>query len=400
MESLALSDLPVHTVRRVFPTIISLSDNSWESGLTGRQHVLGRLARRHRTFYINPLHDLRSAAGWLNPKQWGPRWQSDPTGVRVLHWPVWLGQCYRPRLEQLLLEKRQRLLTELAHRETDGAPPILYVWHPDQWPLVEHLPASLVCYHVYDHYELLAPQFRDRIAANHERLAERADVVICVSAKLADRFGGVSNRVHVVPNGADYPHFSRKHLPEPPEITDLPHPRLMLVARLNGNYNYRLMREVIDALQFPLIIVGPRRGMPDDISDDFDDLIAHPRVRWVGEQPFERLPEFVNHCDIGLIPYRAGTSSDFASPLKLFEYLAAGKGVVTADVESVHPYQPVVGVADSADQWIRVIKHTLNDSTVATDSRRTLARANSWDARVERIEMILNEALTTRENLE
>ena len=392
------SSLPTSIARNApsgaLPLIVSFSDNRWDSGLTGRQHVLSRLARNHDVIFANPLHDLRAPRGWDKPANWRGRLRRDSSGVRVLEWPAWLGQSYQQRIERPLLRARQRRLAKFIQRESPDADPILYVWHPDAWPLIENLPARLVCYHIYDHYELLSPKFATRIAARHAKLAARADRVICVSHGLAERFGGVSDRVHVVPNGADASHFAQRNLPEPSEIADLSKRRLMLIARLNGNYNYRLLHALVSDCQSPLVIVGPRRGMPAEIERDFDRLLEHPLVRWVGEQPFERLPAFVSHCDIGLIPYRAGTSSDFASPLKLFEYLAAGKGVIAANVESVRPYADQVALADSPEQWAAAVERIIAENNPARiQQRQQLARDNSWDTRVGQIESILVDAL-------
>ncbi len=70
-------------------------------------------------------------------------------------------------------------------------------------------------------------------------------------------------------------------------------------------------------------------------------------------------------------------------PLKLHEYLAAGRPVVSADLQSVRPFGHVLAIARSPQEWRAAIVQALNAGGVAdSEARRAVACDNSWDHRV------------------
>jgi glycosyltransferase involved in cell wall biosynthesis len=113
------------------------------------------------------------------------------------------------------------------------------------------------------------------------------------------------------------------------------------------------------------------------------------------------MPGIIAGWDVGLIPYRVSEETRHASPLKLYEYLAAGLPVVTADVPAVRPFAGLVEiVADphrgtgGLEETVAAIERGLAaDSPAARAARRAAVREHSWDARVESLSEMLAEAL-------
>jgi hypothetical protein len=72
-------------------------------------------------------------------------------------------------------------------------------------------------------------------------------------------------------------------------------------------------------------------------------------------------------------------------PLKLHEYLAVGRPVVSADLEAVRPFMSVLSIAVTVDEWISAIEQALDEEPSMVEARRTVARANTWDDRVDQL---------------
>jgi teichuronic acid biosynthesis glycosyltransferase TuaH len=100
----------------------------------------------------------------------------------------------------------------------------------------------------------------------------------------------------------------------------------------------------------------------------FERLVAQPRVRWVGAQPFEQLPRFLKVIDVGLTPYCDTPFNRASFPLKTLEYLAAGKAVVSTDLPAVH--------------WLGTRLVTVADASSFGEAARTLGLAPASDALV------------------
>jgi hypothetical protein len=104
--------------------------------------------------------------------------------------------------------------------------------------------------------------------------------------------------------------------------------------------------------------------------------------------------------DVNVMCYRLADDLwvDAIYPLKLHEYLAAGRPVVSADVASVRPFSDVVAIAHDTGQWESAIEMALSGGGCGTTaSRRAIAAANSWAARVSELELELA-ALVGRPN--
>jgi len=88
-----------------------------------------------------------------------------------------------------------------------------------------------------------------------------------------------------------------------------------------------------------------------------------------------------------------------AYPAKLHEYLAAGRAVVATALPELRPFENVVWLAKSQDDFVRMVGRVLADgaSAEASAARADVARANTWDQRVAEIASILDALLRRRE---
>ena len=98
--------------------------------------------------------------------------------------------------------------------------------------------------------------------------------------------------------------------------------------------------------------------------------------------------------DVNIICYRLkkGMWTQGIYPLKLHEYLATGKPVVSSPLSSVKEFSAVVALADDVDQWHQRISSALRYGGVGTTAaRRSVAQENDWSARVLRIRQLLDQ---------
>ena len=135
-------------------------------------------------------------------------------------------------------------------------------------------------------------------------------------------------------------------------------------------------------------------GSVSDVGcvDELAALRALPNVHFHGLLPVEQVPQFTARCDVGLIPYRVNDETRAISSLKLYEFLAAGKPVVSARVPAAEEHADVVFIADSSvEAWITAIEAGLasGGDSAATAARQRVAAANTWEERVERISALV-----------
>ncbi|HUP18267.1 MAG TPA: glycosyltransferase, partial [Acidimicrobiia bacterium] len=106
-------------------------------------------------------------------------------------------------------------------------------------------------------------------------------------------------------------------------------------------------------------------------------------VWWLGPKGYDVLPGYLHHFSVATIPFKVNDVTHSVSPLKLFEYMAGGKPVVTTAMREAQHYEHVL-VAHDPDEWVRLIVEgvALDRDPAFVKSLQRTARANTWDQRV------------------
>jgi glycosyltransferase involved in cell wall biosynthesis len=138
---------------------------------------------------------------------------------------------------------------------------------------------------------------------------------------------------------------------------------------------------------------------PDALTHDeaYRRLRARPNVRWLGRQPLAALPRFLKTFDAALLPYSLGGHTHAIYPLKLHEYLAAGRAVVATDMPELGPFAGHVRIARDAAHFVTLAAEAAADNTPARQAERSdLARHHTWEQRVALVHQALDLALAGR----
>lgn len=389
------------------PHIFAFAPNAWRGPWMNRQQLLSRLAARGWpiTYSTGALTvwergtDDWNEAPWLGSHETIDGVRVDRPGKSQARWP-------RMRLwDEWAVKRHAATLLRQARRTRANA--IAYVFHPSFYPYVDALRCRWLVYHAYDAYAL-APGWNDELARMEAKLVARADLVVASSDSILTRLGAANRRVTmVVPNGADAAAFAAGgDLPCPPDLARIPRPRIAHIGRLNRKVDFRVVAETArQRPQWNWVLVGPvpeeGPGNPESderIADAYRACRSLPNVHFLGFKPHTRLPAYAGHMDVNVLCYRRDEGWWTAgSPLKLHEYLASGKPVVSVEMDAVREFGGVVSIVSDVDGWIAAIERGIAGQVPATlRKRREVAFANSWDTRVDQLERALN-ALTGAE---
>ncbi len=349
-------------------------------------------------------HDFSRAASRSATQVAGSISGSERSGLWLYHDPYWAPYAGRLRGGLLTASIRRvamrRMLAQLAIRR-----PILWLlrpFHADQIGLYDE---KLVVYQITDEYSDF-PLIRDKAAflREEEALLRRADLVIVTSPGLLASKGRFNPRTHLVPNAVDYAGF-RAALADPRSgarlaaygLTDaMPHPRIGYVGALNEKIDFDLLAGIAAAQpDWQLILVGSL-----DLTvhaDKADAVHRQPNVCWPGRLPVEDVPAAIAAMDVCLLPYEQNPWTANIDSLKLYEYLACGKPIVSTDVPASRAFGGLVRIAEGAAGFVAAIEAALReDAADQVAARRAAAAANTWDMRVAQISSLLVEAVQAR----
>ncbi|MBV8600593.1 MAG: glycosyltransferase [Candidatus Eremiobacteraeota bacterium] len=205
-------------------------------------------------------------------------------------------------------------------------------------------------------------------------LLRRADVVFCGGRSLYEQKRRFHGNVHALPSSVDRVHFkaARSILDEREEQRDLARPRAGYYGVIDERLDIELLGRLASLLpDWNFVIVGPV------VKIDPGSLPVRSNIRYVGHRPYESLPGFLAGWDVAIQPFARNAATEFISPTKTLEYLAAGKRVVSTSIRDVvEPYgrTGLVEIADDPPAF-----------AAALDRLRGSERDVAWLAAVDRM---------------
>ena len=129
--------------------------------------------------------------------------------------------------------------------------------------------------------------------------------------------------------------------------------------------------------EWAFVLIGP-------VDTDVSLLSSLTSVLLTGRRPYSELPAYLGCFDIAVIPFRINSLTTGVNPVKLYEYLAAGRPVVSSDLPEVRAFRPQVAIANSSAEFVSRLEEELAaDSPGKRAERLLLAGEHSWSARAE-----------------
>ncbi len=268
-----------------------------------------------------------------------------------------------------------------------------YLWRPDFAKAIDILSSDLICYHVDDEYSFSAEEHP--ISEQETHLLTRADQVFIHSPALLEKKGQMNRNTAFVPNGVDYEHYS-KRLPEPADIASLPHPRIGYSGRIKRQLDWVLVRELVARHpQWFFVFVGAINPHPE-VASYIHDLTRRPNIRFLGSKSTQELAAYPQYFDVCIMPYIRDDYTKYIYPLKLHEYLATGRPVVSTPIPSLQEFSDVVLLPQNAEEWSSAIAESLSPAANLPNQeikRQKIARGHDWEILVRRIAEIISTRL-------
>lgn len=324
---------------------------------------------------------------------------------------------------------------QIAHaaKVTGLRDPLLWLNPFDFGFVIGRLKEHGVVYDITDDWELAEPEgaLRERIRERDRQLCARADLTVVCSRALLESREGVAKRLLLLPNGVDAAHYDNLDArdPRPRGHFDsngtfcgeegAPKPRLK--TQLKGKFDAalwprpvfgytgslhpeRIDLELVKALAraFPggsIVLVGPNHFFDDSLERVLE---AFPNVSAPGEVPYSSIPDVMAGFDVCIVPHVRSDFVESLNPIKLWEFLAAGKPIVSADVAGFRDFPHLVRLTSDADEFVKACHEALQEvnacmgrtTPVACErkARQREAIGHSWETRATDLLCALEDA--------
>jgi glycosyltransferase involved in cell wall biosynthesis len=255
---------------------------------------------------------------------------------------------------------------------------------------------SAVIYDITDDWTLLSQSkaASRRTIAEDDELCRRADATIVCPHRLFEMKKGISQHLHLIPNGVDAEHYRRVidgGATTPQELKECPKPVLGYTGTLHPD------RVDVDLIEFlaknqsgTVALVGPNFLSPADNRR----LLATGKVVMTGPVPYARIPDYMSAFDVCITPHKMTPFTESLNPIKLWEYLAAGLPIVSTNVAGFRDYPQFVRLARTPDEFLEATRAAVVEGRSKSEIRRAEASRHSWQRRVDEIEEVMRVCLT------
>ena len=277
--------------------------------------------------------------------------------------------------------------------------PTLYTNSHWAAPLAGKLGERGLVYDIGDDWLAVPDKRLERIRAGDALLCSHAGAVIVVSLRLLEIKTPLSKRVELVQNGVDVEHYQSA-------LEASPHPfarpwRKPVLGYLGSIHAERVDLALVEALaralpEATIALVGPillgekERARLENLAN----------VALTGAVAFEQAPAVLREFDVFLVPHVESDFTRSLNPLKLGEYLAIGKPIVSTRVagfaelegQSAADETPLCRLATGAREFVAQCEIALRESDkCAPAARRQIAQTMSWTERVARVAELVRE---------
>ncbi len=212
-------------------------------------------------------------------------------------------------------------------------------------------------------------------------LKEVADLTVFVNSTLYEDEKSQCRKAIYVDHGVDFDTFASAELCDrvPDDMKSIRRPIVGFYGGIdNHTSDISLMEKVVDLLpDYSFVFVGK-------VSFDVSRLQSKENVCMLGQKPYEDIPHYGKCFDVCIMPWRQNRWIEACNPVKLKEYLALGKPIVSTPYPELQNYVDVVYEANTPEEFAEYIKKALFDDTPELIAKRRQKVAQvSWDSKAE-----------------
>lgn len=243
---------------------------------------------------------------------------------------------------------------------------------------------------VYEYIDEFSPEIvgaiPEKVYHRHEMLLKNEDViVVTTSDRLFEKASSYrSKNIVLSTNGVDVDHWRKVQVVPPVDLIPLldGDPIVAYHGTLASWVDYELLRMIADENRFNLLLIGHEH----DVSFSKSGLKYHPRVHFLGGKSYFELNQYAAYYNVAILPFHKTYMTQSVSPVKIFEYMAARKPIVTTDLHECRKYRSCLVAKDKAE-FIKLLYFSLQKASDPEYLELLDAEANenSWEEKTKEI---------------
>lgn len=259
---------------------------------------------------------------------------------------------------------------------------IVWVACPAACNIAIRMNRGKLVYQRTDVYELYPNVPAEIIKKYDLKLKAESDLTVFVNKLLYTVESSLCKKAIYLDHGVDIEMFAtaEKCSRVPADISDIPRPIVGFFGSINGNNSMDI--ELIEKLtaflpDMSFVLIGRAES-------DCASLLRWKNVWMLGQKPYEQIPHYGKFFDVAIMPWRQNKWIENCNPIKLKEYLALGKPIVSTPFGQLREYRDVMYEAKTPREFAECIKKALaEDSAERIAARRKIILHDTWESKAQ-----------------
>ena len=354
-------------------TLLVFSHLRWNFVFQRPQHLLSRLANQYKIIFVeepvNNAHEdyLERMSPCANVEVLRPHLNSHANGFDDAH-----AAQVRALVDAFLSQQQIQDFW-------------LWFYTPLALPITQGLNVKGIIYDCMD--ELSAFKNASPLLVERENaLFKVADIVFTGGPSLYQSKRLKHANVYCFASSVDAEHFAPANLnkvisqsTKDNSQSSIAYPRIGYFGVIDERIDITLISTL--ALAHPdwqIVMVGPV------VKIDANTLPRHSNIHWLGQKDYQELPGLIASWDLCMMPFALNESTQFISPTKTLEYMAAERAIVSTNITDVaEPYGHIVPIANTHEEFIKLCELLLAESAISRLKRlntmRDIVAKTSWN---------------------
>jgi len=228
---------------------------------------------------------------------------------------------------------------------------------------------------------------------NITKYAQAADIVITVNDHIREKYENINSNIHVIRNATNYYNFDRNDYKSIDVLERMKGSKKPIIGYSGLANMSRIDSDLLDFLlaqrpDWQFVFIGPAK------SDFKERYLKHKNFHHLLPVDYQTLPDYVRYFDVAIVPFKINDHTKGNDLLKLHDYLAMGKPVVSTDIGGADDLRDVIRIAGGPSDFRDAIEESLrHDTQQDVSKRKNVALKNSWHMRIRELEALIGDRL-------
>ena len=282
--------------------------------------IVSFLSNRERYNRINNKSSLEKISRNLyifRPKGLLNSFMINKLGIQNIYWKK-MGE----RIKKVLLEL-----------EWSDCKRLSWINYPYQISQLGVLDESLMIYECYDEYRSFSQdKKKNKWMSNLEdKLLKKVDIVFTTSGPLYESRKKLHSNVFLTPNGVEFNLFNKvkSNVEVLNDMAYIPYPIIGYIGRVRNWLDFELLKYLSGKQpNWSIVFIGPCSTDEGEVREFISKTKSN--IFFIDEKKHKYIPRYLNIVDVCILPFKTNDLCNAVNPLKLWEYLAVGKPVVSS----------------------------------------------------------------------